>query len=128
VQRLAVARNRREQIQFGQRVYETNCVACHQAEGAGIARAFPPLTESDFLNEDHERAIDILLYGMSGKIKVNDLEYDGYMPAISLSNSEIANVLTFVLNSWGNTGGRISARQVEARRSEGSAVRKDAGG
>lgn len=127
VQILAFAGNQREQIQFGQRVYETNCIACHQSEGVGIARAFPPLTESDFLNEDHERAIDVLLYGMSGKIKVNDLEYDGYMPAISLSNNQIANVLTFVLNSWGNKGGMVSAKQVEERRSKGSTVRKDVG-
>lgn len=123
-QKLSLAGNKSEQIQFGERVYQANCLACHQAGGAGIPRAFPPLTASDFLNADHERAIDILLYGMSGKIKVNDLEYDGYMPAIALSNDEIANVLTFVLNSWDNGGGHITADMVEDRRQNGGPVQK----
>jgi nitrite reductase (NO-forming) len=126
-QKLSTAGNKSEQIQFGQRVYESNCQACHQAGGVGIARAFPPLTGSDFLNADHQRAIDILLHGMSGKIKVNDLEYDGYMPSIGLSNDEIANVLTFLLNSWDNNGGIITVDQVEKRRIEGGPVTKAQG-
>ncbi len=126
-QQLSSARSKKEQIQFGQRVYETNCQACHQAGGAGIPRAFPPLTKSDFLNADHSRAIDIVLHGMSGPIKVNDMEYDGVMPAMGLSDNQIANVLTFVLNSWDNKGGRITPAQVKTRRAEGTSVNKSSG-
>jgi nitrite reductase (NO-forming) len=85
------------------------------------------LTGSDFLNEDHQRAIDILLFGLSGKIRVNDQEYDGSMPSIGLSDSEVANVLTFVLNSWDNKGGLVTDKQVAERRKRGSAVKTDGG-
>ena len=60
-----------EQIAQGKNVYESNCLACHQANGEGIPNAFPPLAKSDFLNADHNRAIDILLHGRSGPITVN---------------------------------------------------------
>ena len=102
-------------------------MACHQAGGVGIARAFPPLAASDFLNEDHKRAIDIVLHGMSGKIKVNNLEFNGDMPAMALSNDQIANVLTFLLNNWGNKGGTVTPQQVGDRREKGGPVGSGSG-
>jgi nitrite reductase (NO-forming) len=119
-QKLAVASSKAEQITFGQRVYESNCLACHQPGGAGIPRAFPPLAESDYLNEDHDRAIDIVLHGMTGKVTVNGQEYNSAMPAMALPNEQIANVLTYLLNNWGNKGGVVTAEQVEKRRQSGS--------
>ena len=111
------AQNLEEQVQFGKRVYEVNCKACHQPEGQGIARAFPPVASSDFLNEDHDRAIEVILNGLSGAITVNGESYDGVMPAMRLSDEDIANVLTFLLNSWGNDGGSVTPDQVAALRS-----------
>ncbi len=111
-----VAQNTEEQIQFGQRVYEVNCMACHQAGGTGIPNAFPPLAASDFLNADHSRAIGAILNGLSEQIEVNGQSYNGVMPAMRLSDEDIANVLTFALNSWDNNGGSVSAADVAAQR------------
>lgn len=105
-----------EQITLGKNVFESNCLACHQANGEGIPNAFPPLADSDFLNADHHRAIDIILHGRSGPITVNGKTYDSVMPAIALNNEQVANVLTYVLNSFGNKGGQVTPAQVETRR------------
>lgn len=105
-----------EQITQGKNVYEANCLACHQANGEGIPHAFPPLAKSDYLNADHNRAINILLNGRSGPITVNGETYDSVMPAIALNNEQIANVLTYVLNSFGNNGGQVTDSQVESQR------------
>jgi nitrite reductase (NO-forming) len=113
---IITAQNKDEQIRFGQRVYEVNCQACHQAAGQGIAGAFPPVAGSDFLNADHPRAIDVVVNGLSGPITVNGKPFDGVMPSMRLSDEDIANVLTFLLNSWDNQGGQISAQAVAQRR------------
>lgn len=105
-----------QQIALGKNVYENNCLACHQANGEGIPSAFPPVAKSDFLNADHDRAINIVLHGRSGPIKVNGETYDSVMPAIALNNGQVANVLTYVLNSFGNSGGQVKPDQVEKQR------------
>ena len=105
-----------EQIAHGQNVFENNCLACHQSNGEGIPNAFPPLAKSDFLNADHDRAIGILLHGRSGPITVNGKNFDSVMPAIALNNEQIANVLTYVLNSFGNNGGQVTPAQVDKQR------------
>lgn len=106
------AKTKSEQIRFGQRVYETNCQACHQANGEGIKGAFPPLAKSDYINADPTRAINAVVKGLSGKITVNGETFDSMMPAMQLSDEDTANVVTFILNSWGNKGGRITPEQV----------------
>ena len=108
--------SKEEQVTLGKTIFESNCLACHQANGEGIPNAFPPLANSDFLNEDHERAIDIILNGRSGPITVNGKTYDSVMPAVALNNDQIANVLTYVLNNFGNKGGQVTPAQVDVRR------------
>jgi nitrite reductase (NO-forming) len=101
-----------ERVQFGQRLYEQNCMACHQSKGEGIKGAFPPLAGSDYLLSDKKRAISTLVNGLSGKIVVNGETYNGVMPAVNLSDEQVANVLTFALNSWNNNGGEIKPGDV----------------
>ena len=105
-----------EQIAQGKNVFESNCLACHQANGEGVPNAFPPLAKSDFLNADHNRAINILLHGRSGPITVNGKNFDSVMPAIALNNGQVANVLTYVINSFGNNGGQVTPAQVDKQR------------
>lgn len=114
---IAKAKDKTERILFGQRTYEQNCMACHQAKGEGIPGAFPPLAGSDYLLGDPERAIGVLLNGLSGKVTVNGNEFDGVMPAVRLSDEQAANVLTYVLNTWDNDGGEIAPEQVAEVRS-----------
>ena len=79
----------------------------------GIPSVFPPLAKSDYLNADHNRAIGIVLNGLTGPVTVNGASYNSVMPPMSqLNNDEVANILTYALNSWGNKGGRISAEDV----------------
>jgi nitrite reductase (NO-forming) len=105
-----------ERIKRGQKVFATNCAACHQSNGQGIPHAFPPLAKSDFLNADKIRAIQTVTGGRQGKLVVNGQEYNGVMPAWSLSDEDIANVLTFAYNSWGNSGKVVTPQEVKKHR------------
>ncbi len=98
-----IAKSLEERIRMGQTIYEQNCTACHQADGRGVPHAFPPLANSDFLNADKTRAIGIVKGGLSGPIVVNGESYNGVMPALSLTDEEVANVLTYVYSAWGNS-------------------------
>ncbi len=113
-----MAKNKAERILFGERVYDSNCLACHQPDGGGIVGAFPPLAGSDYLLSNPARSIDILLKGLSGKITVSGKEYDGVMPAVQLSDEKVANVLTYILNAWNNNGGEITTADVAAKRAQ----------
>jgi nitrite reductase (NO-forming) len=107
----------------GAAVYARTCAACHQAQGQGLASAFPPLAGSDFLMADKDRSIGIVLGGITGHVDVNGRSYDGTMPPQAhLSNEDIAQVLTYVRSSWGNKGGAIDAREVASRRANGTPV------
>lgn len=111
-----VAKSKEERITMGKALYAQNCQACHQAEGQGLKGAFPSLTKSDYLNADPNRGIEAIVNGLSGKITVNGEIYDGIMPKLNLTDEQAANILTFVMNSWGNKGGEITPAQVKARR------------
>lgn len=106
-----------EQMEFGKATYMQTCFACHQAEGQGIANAFPPLAKSDYLNADVNRAIDIILHGKTGEITVNGQKYNSVMTSQTLSDDEVANVLTYVYNSWGNSKKEVTPSMVKSRRS-----------
>lgn len=108
--------SKEEQVAAGKNLYMQACFACHQPNGEGIPNAFPPLAKSDYLNADTDRAIDILLHGLSGELVVNGEKYNSIMPAQKMNDHEIANVLTYIYNSWENNGKVISPEMVKARR------------
>jgi nitrite reductase (NO-forming) len=108
-----------EQINAGKVLFTGTCSVCHQANGEGLAGVFPPVAKSDYLNQDPKRAISTVLRGLSGKVTVNGKEYNSVMPPMNqLNDDEVANILTYVLNSWGNAGGRISAEDVKKVRAQ----------
>lgn len=82
-------------------------------EGQGVVGVFPPLAKSDYLNADKGRAIQILKKGLSGPITVNGQKYNNVMPHLELSNEEIASVLSYVYNQWGNKGIMVSEAEVK---------------
>lgn len=107
------------QIARGKQVYLQTCFVCHQTEGQGIADQIPPLAKSDYLLSDKDRSIRAVLQGLSGEVVVNGKTYNGVMvPMNNLSDHEIANVLTYVRNSWGNSGDAVNAEEVKRLRSE----------
>ncbi len=105
-----------EKMEFGKATYMQTCFACHQAEGQGIANAFPPLANADYLNADVNRAIDIVLNGKTGEITVNGTTYNSVMTKQDLTDEEIANVLTYVYNSWDNNKTNVTPAMVKSRR------------
>jgi nitrite reductase (NO-forming) len=105
-------------IMRGKAVYQGTCSTCHMQDGAGMANVFPPLANSDYLMADSRRAIDVVLKGLTGPIKVNGKDYNGVMPPFNnLTDREIAAVLTYTRNSFGNKDGKIvtPAEVAEAR-------------
>jgi nitrite reductase (NO-forming) len=107
------------QVEKGKQVFMQTCFVCHQMEGQGIPSQIPPLAKSDFLMADKERSIRAVLQGLSGEIAVNGKKYNGQMiPLNYLPDEEIANVLTYVRNSFGNSGDAVNLAEVRRMRSE----------
>lgn len=105
------------QLAAGRTLYAGTCSTCHQADGKGVEGVFPPLAASDYLNADPKRAIGFVLHGLSGPIKVNGKDYNSVMPPMSnLNDDEVANILTYVLHSWGNKATVLTAEEVAAVR------------
>ena len=104
-----------ERIALGRRLF-TICAACHQPTGRGLPNLFPPLAGSDYLNADKNRAIKLILHGRQGEVVVNGMKYNNNMPAFPLSDQDVANVLTFVYNSFGNAGLEVTPEEVKAQR------------
>jgi nitrite reductase (NO-forming) len=101
-------------IKEGKALYTSYCSMCHQPEGQGIAGAFPPLAKSDYLMADTKRAIGIVKNGLQGEITVNGKKYNNVMPAQALDDQQVAHVLNYVRNSWGNKGKIITAAEAKA--------------
>ena len=102
----------------GAKVYAT-CSACHQPTGAGIPGAFPPLAESEWVNGPVENLIRIQLRGLMGPITVKGTTYNSVMPPnATMSDDQIAAVLTYVRSNFGNKSSAVTADQVKALRSE----------
>ena len=101
----------------GEALYVTHCAGCHQASGQGLAGAFPPLAGSDFLLADRGRAVAVVVSGLSGPITVNGTDYAAVMPAMGhLADADIAAILTYAMNAWGNEAAAITAEEVAAHR------------
>ena len=108
-----------EQIDAGKALFSGTCSTCHQPEGQGMAGVFPPLAKSDYIAADPKRVPSVILHGMVGPVKVNGEDYNSNMPPMSqLTDDEVANISTYVLNSWGNPGGRISKADAAAIRQQ----------
>jgi nitrite reductase (NO-forming) len=97
----------------GKGIYERICTTCHQPDGRGMPGVFPPLAQSDFLMENAERAVGVLLEGLQGPITVNGQTFNGAMPNFSLKDDEIAAVLSYVRNNFGNSGSTVTAADVK---------------
>jgi len=116
VAKSTVAKSLPEQIKSGKAIFGTTCFACHQSEGQGVPGAFPPLAKSDYLNANPSRAIQAVIKGLSGEITVNGKKINSVMPSQNLTDDEIADVLTYVYNSWGNNKTVVTPAMVKAQR------------
>ena len=91
-----------QSIADGKEIYQDFCLQCHLDTGKGVSGVFPPLAQSDYLLNNLDLSIKGIKYGMSGPITVNGEEYNGVMQNQGLDDVEIADVMNYVINSWGN--------------------------
>ncbi len=104
---------KKEEETEGASIYYKFCSACHQVDGKGAGGRFPPLAGTDWVTGDKDRLIQIILEGMEGTIEVNGTQYSGLMPQHSfLSDSEIADVLTYIRSDFGNNASAVEAAEV----------------
>ncbi len=101
-----------ERIEMGKRVYSRTCFACHQGEGQGIPGAFPPLANSDYMQADVNRAIDVVLHGLTGEITVNGTVYNSMMPGQVLTDEQAANVLTYIYQEMNGSDVEVTPAMV----------------
>lgn len=119
----AVAKGPPDPMVVGKRLFTANCVACHQATGQGVAGQFPTLVDSEWVlggdwhGDNH--LVKILLHGLQGPIQVKGDTYNGAMPPWKqLKDDQIAMILTYIRNEWGNSAPPITAEQVAKVREE----------
>lgn len=107
------SRSFRRAASEGRLLYQQHCIQCHQADGQGQGRVYPPLAGADYLLQDWDRAACIVRYGLQGPIWVNGQDYNLKMIGYpQLRTRQIAQLLTYIGNSWGNEAGLIPASQV----------------
>ncbi|MDA7717307.1 cytochrome c [Flavobacteriaceae bacterium] len=87
---------------MGKELYEDFCVRCHMTDGKGVEGAYPPLANADYLLNKRIESIKAVKYGLSGPIVVNGVNYNLNMENMGLDSQEIADVMNYILNSWGN--------------------------
>jgi len=109
-------------MEKGKKVYNAYCFTCHQPTGLGLPGAFPPLAKSDYLTKNPKNVvIKSVMFGLQGKVTVNGNEFNNVMTPLppNYNDSDIAAVLTYIFNSWGNPGGVITEAEVAKVRAAG---------
>lgn len=96
-----------QSIERGAVVYKKVCAQCHRPSGKGIANNYPPLAGSNWLTQKRLESIKAVKYGLRGNIIVNQKPYNGVMSAMGLNNTQVADVMNYTMNSWGNKQKKI---------------------
>lgn len=105
------------QMDRGKKVFETYCLTCHQEDGTGVPKLNPPLIKTSYVTGDKKKIITWVLSGTTEKIEIDGEYYSNNMPPQNyLKDQEIADVLTYIRNSFGNKASVITAADVKAIR------------
>lgn len=98
----------------GEEIYADFCIQCHGANGKGDGIKIPPLAGSDWLIKKRKESIHAVKFGQNGEIVVNKKKFNNNMPTMGLSNQEVADVMNYVMNSWGNKQKKkVTEKEVE---------------
>lgn len=101
----------------GKEVYDANCMSCHQENGQGLPGSFPTLVNKTYVGGDKKKLIGIMIHGLEGEITVEGQQYNNVMAAYEyLTDQQIADVLTYVRNSFGNKYSQVTPAEVKAVR------------
>jgi mono/diheme cytochrome c family protein len=98
-------------LKKGQAVYETYCISCHMEDGNGVPSAFPSLVKTGNLT-DKNRLVKIVLQGVRGPIVVKGEKYDAEMASITITDQEVADVINYIRNTWGNKAPLMNVSEV----------------
>jgi mono/diheme cytochrome c family protein len=98
----------------GKELYMESCVTCHLANGEGVKGTFPPLAKADFLTKYPEKSIQAVKFGMRGAIQVNGMPYNNAMPPSGFADDEIADVMNYIRNSFGNKNPTLVTEKIVA--------------
>lgn len=101
------------QMTQGQKIYESNCAACHGKKGEGRGTMFPPLYQSDYIMKKPQVLLQSMTKGINGPIKVNGKSYNGFMPSTAINDADVAAVATYIMNAFNNGGGTITETDVK---------------
>lgn len=96
----------------GERLYLQKCASCHKMDGTGFQELYPPITGTDWIIENFEQTICLLKYGQNDSLVINGIQYTLPMKSLDLTDLEVAEISTFMYNSWGNDMGLIDVNQV----------------
>ncbi|MFZ9979945.1 MAG: c-type cytochrome [Opitutales bacterium] len=111
----AVAAPDAASLERGKAVYSRTCIACHQPTGMGLPPVFPPLAGSEWVSKDASIAVRNIVNGMQGPVTVKGVTYNSMMPPVAgLSDKDIADVVNYVNNTWGNKGPTVTEEEVKA--------------
>ena len=105
----------------GKKVFAANCQTCHQANGQGVPGQYPPLAGSEFTNGGSQRMGMIVLKGLQGPVKVKGQQYGAAVMQPwdkTLTDKQIADVMTYERSEWGNSASPVTAEQIAALRKE----------
>jgi mono/diheme cytochrome c family protein len=103
-------------VAAGAKIFAANCTGCHGANGVGQPGIFPSLVANPYVSGDAKRVIHTVKFGLTGKIVAKGVKYDGMMPAWSgtLTDPQIADVISYLRTTWGNKGSLVTAAEVRA--------------
>lgn len=96
-----------ESIERGSEIYTDFCMTCHLPNGEGVENTYPPLAKSDYLLKNREKSIRGIKYGQEGEMVVNGKTYNDVMAPLGLSDAEVADVMNYISNNWGNKNDKI---------------------
>lgn len=102
----------------GADLYLKYCAVCHGQEGLEVNKSFPPLAESDYLSKEREKALRAPLEGLHGRIQVNGVFYDSWMPPVTIDDESVAKIYNYIFTSWGNNLRPTSAKEITELRSK----------
>jgi mono/diheme cytochrome c family protein len=106
-----------EIMERGKKIYDEQCLACHQENGSGIPEMYPPVTKSAYVIGDKERLVKLILEGREVPVAINGQQYDNIMPPFdNLNDNEISDMLTYLRNTFGNSADAVSVDEVSAIR------------
>ncbi len=106
-------------IKRGQQVFSTTCIVCHQKNGGGVPRLNPPLIKTKYVLGDKSQLIQIVLKGLNQPIEIEGEQYTNAMPSFAqLTDQQIADVLTYVRNSFGNKASAVTPAIVKTERAK----------